>query len=203
MHTTTIFQAKSRPGFLRQHYQTVITLSLLAVDVFSIALSFLIAYRLRLLIPLPEPARSVPGFSQFLPLLAVQIVAIVGAFFFGKMYHRRRTRYSTDDLTTIFSGVSVGTLISVALVSLTFKGDAAIMDFPRVMVIYAWLLTIGTVVVGRGLQARIQRALQMRGIGRTRVGYRARIRNHGHSCFLCEIVIRSQFHTTYEPEHKV
>nr|WP_290455479.1 phosphatase PAP2 family protein [Escherichia coli]WIW82346.1 hypothetical protein CJEBIMFD_00005 [Escherichia coli] len=23
---------------------------------------------------------------------------------------------------------------------------------------------------------------------------------HGHSCFLCEIVIRSQFHTTYEPE---
>jgi Arabinose efflux permease len=34
-------------------------------------------------------------------------------------------------------------------------------------------------------------------------GYRARIRNHGHSCFLCEIVIRSQFHTTYEPEHKV
>jgi LSU ribosomal protein L17P len=31
-------------------------------------------------------------------------------------------------------------------------------------------------------------------------GYRARIRNHGHSCFLCEIGIRSQFHTTYEPE---
>jgi Uncharacterized protein conserved in archaea len=37
------------------------------------------------------------------------------------------------------------------------------------------------------------------GIGNT-IGYRARIRNHGHSCFLCEIVIRSQFHTTYEPE---
>jgi GTPase len=33
-----------------------------------------------------------------------------------------------------------------------------------------------------------------------RTKYRARIRNHGHSCFLCEIVIRSQFHTTYEPE---
>jgi hypothetical protein len=35
---------------------------------------------------------------------------------------------------------------------------------------------------------------------RNKKGYRARIRNHGHSCFLCEIVIRSQFHTTYEPE---
>ncbi|BCX05404.1 MAG: undecaprenyl-phosphate glucose phosphotransferase [Candidatus Roseilinea sp.] len=169
MHTTTIFTAKSRPSFLRQHYQTIITLSLLAVDVFSIAISFFIAYRLRLLIPLPEPARSVPGFTQFLPLLALQIVAIVGAFFFGKMYHRRRTRYSTDDLTTIFSAVSIGTLISIALVSLTFRGDSAIADFPRVMVIYAWLLTIVMVVLGRNVQARIQRALQMRGIGRTRV----------------------------------
>jgi Glutamate synthase domain 2 len=37
-------------------------------------------------------------------------------------------------------------------------------------------------------------------IGLKDEGYRARIRNHGHSCFLCEIVIRSQFHTTYEPE---
>jgi NADH dehydrogenase subunit H (EC 1.6.5.3) len=36
--------------------------------------------------------------------------------------------------------------------------------------------------------------------GGSYAGYRARIRNHGHSCFLCEIVIRSQFHTTYEPE---
>jgi hypothetical protein len=35
---------------------------------------------------------------------------------------------------------------------------------------------------------------------KAKLGYRARIRNHGHSCFLCEIVIRSQFHTTYEPE---
>jgi Glucan phosphorylase len=37
-------------------------------------------------------------------------------------------------------------------------------------------------------------------VSRSMFGYRARIRNHGHSCFLCEIVIRSQFHTTYEPE---
>jgi hypothetical protein len=35
------------------------------------------------------------------------------------------------------------------------------------------------------------------------VGYRARIRNHGHSCFLCEIVIRSQFHTHTSRKHKV
>jgi hypothetical protein len=42
--------------------------------------------------------------------------------------------------------------------------------------------------------------LQLSGADIDLGGYRARIRNHGHSCFLCEIVIRSQFHTTYEPE---
>jgi exopolysaccharide biosynthesis polyprenyl glycosylphosphotransferase len=169
MQSTTVFGAKARPSFLRQHYQTIITLSLLAVDVFSIVVSFFLAYRLRLIIPLPEPAQGVPGFSEFLPLLALQVVAILTAFFFGKMYHRRRTRYSTDDLTTIFSGVSIGTLISIAYATLIFRGEASKTDVPRAMIIYAWLLTILIVFILRSLQARIQRGLQVRGVGRTRV----------------------------------
>jgi Transcription initiation factor IIB (TFIIB) len=48
--------------------------------------------------------------------------------------------------------------------------------------------------------AKIYREAVEKGLVRGRSRYRARIRNHGHSCFLCEIVIRSQFHTTYEPE---
>jgi exopolysaccharide biosynthesis polyprenyl glycosylphosphotransferase len=104
-----------------------------------------------------------------LPLLTVQVMSIVTAFFFGKMYHRRRTRYSTNDLTAIFSGVSIGTLISIAVATLAFKSEPAVADFPRVMIIYAWLLTIVLVLLLRGLQARIQRSLQARGVGRTRV----------------------------------
>ena len=94
----TLAQPKKRPSFLRQHYQEIVTISLLVVDVFSIVISFFIAYRLRLIIPLPEPAQGVPGFATFLPLLSVQIVSIVTAFFLKKMYHRRRTRYGSDDL---------------------------------------------------------------------------------------------------------
>jgi len=45
----------------------------------------------------------------------------------------------------------------------------------------------------KDIESELERTKKLR-------GYRARIRNHGHSCFLCEIVIRSQFHTTYEPE---
>jgi NAD/FAD-utilizing enzyme apparently involved in cell division len=57
---------------------------------------------------------------------------------------------------------------------------------------------IGVRVENGAIKAVILRGRQE--ITAKAVGYRARIRNHGHSCFLCEIVIRSQFHTTYEPE---
>jgi hypothetical protein len=50
------------------------------------------------------------------------------------------------------------------------------------------------------LRPEVMESADGRAIAAKNTGYRARIRNHGHSCFLCEIVIRSQFHTTYEPE---
>jgi hypothetical protein len=52
----------------------------------------------------------------------------------------------------------------------------------------------------RAVDVETQANYLIRAMALLRQGYRARIRNHGHSCFLCEIVIRSQFHTTYEPE---
>jgi exopolysaccharide biosynthesis polyprenyl glycosylphosphotransferase len=169
MQKTLAPTTQYRTSFLRQHYHTIITLSLLAVDVFSVVVSFYLAYRLRLAVPFPEPAQGVPGFASFLPLLAVQVVAIVTAFFFGKMYHGRRARYGTDDLTTIFSAVSIGTLASLAFATFWRDSKFVATDAPRVMIIYAWLLTIVLVSVLRGLQFRIQRSLQARGVGRTRV----------------------------------
>jgi exopolysaccharide biosynthesis polyprenyl glycosylphosphotransferase len=169
MQKTLVPTTQFRPGFLRQHYHTIITLSLLAVDVFSIVVSFYLAYRLRLAVPFPEPAQGVPGFFDFFSLLVVQIVSIITAFFFGRMYHRRRARYSTDELTTIFSAVSIGTLASLAFATFWRDSRFVVTDAPRVMIIYAWLLTIVVVILLRSLQARIQRSLQARGIGRTRV----------------------------------
>ena len=157
-----------RPSFLRRHYHAFITASLLAVDLLSIAASFYLAYRLRLAVPFPEPAQGVPGFSDFLPLLSVQVIAIIGAFFFARMYHRRRARYNTDDMTAIFSAVSIGTFASLAFATFWRDNKFSVTDAPRVMIIYAWLLTIVLVIVLRGLQARIQRGLQVRGVGRTR-----------------------------------
>jgi exopolysaccharide biosynthesis polyprenyl glycosylphosphotransferase len=159
--------SEARLPFVRRHYATLITLSLLIADVAAILLAFFAAHRLRRWIPLPDAAEAnFPRFLAFWPLLALQLTAILLCFFFSRMYHRRRTRVGGDELNSVFSGVSIGTLISIGAASFVFKSDS--FDYSRVMVIYAWLLTIGAVVVLRGLQARLQRGLQRRGLGRTR-----------------------------------
>ncbi|MCS7060303.1 MAG: undecaprenyl-phosphate glucose phosphotransferase [Anaerolineae bacterium] len=165
-------EALARPkvhaSFLQRHYRGIVILSLLLADVSSITLGFYLGFRLRLLIPLPEPAQNL-HFSDLLPLLALQIVAIVIAFFFGRMYHRQRTRYGADELMTAFSGVSIGTLVSIAVATLAFKSSASAFDYSRGVMIYAWLLTMITVVLVRTVQVRFQRWLQAQGYGRTRV----------------------------------
>jgi hypothetical protein len=69
------------------------------------------------------------------------------------------------------------------------------MNFPILSVITFTPLVAGLLI----LMLPAERKNEAR-VAALAAGYRARIRNHGHSCFLCEIVIRSQFHTTYEPE---
>ncbi len=154
------------PPFLRRHYRTIIVVSLLIADLISITLGFYLAYRVRLALPIPDQAQGVSRFLSLMPLLLVQAISIIIAFFFAKMYHRNRTRYSTDELQAILSGVSIGTLISIAVSAFTFKAN---FDYPRVMIIYAWIFTGVLVIVLRAVQAQAQRTLQARGYGRTRL----------------------------------
>ncbi|MCL5997196.1 MAG: undecaprenyl-phosphate glucose phosphotransferase [Chloroflexi bacterium] len=158
-----------RTSFLKRHYHNGLTLSLLFADVLSITLAFVAGYQLRKIIPLPERAEDSLNFSELIPLLAMQIVFVVIAFFFGRMYHRQRTRYSSDELAAIFSGVSIGTLVNIAVTSLSLKSSSGTFDYSRGVMIYAWLLTIIFVVIIRGFQGQLQRWLQARGYGRTRV----------------------------------
>ena len=161
-------QVKVQTPFLKRHYHNFLTLSLLFADVLSNVLGFVAGFRLRLLIPLPDRAENL-HFGDLLPMLGMQIAFVCLAFFLSRMYHRQRTRYSSDEIAAIFSGVSVGTLLTIAITSLTFKNTSSSFDYSRGVIIYAWLTTIGFVFVIRSIQGRLQRWLQMRGYGRTRV----------------------------------
>jgi len=147
---------------MKKKAKLVFTLSLLGLDIVMICLAFYTAYRLRLL----TEHQNILPFTRYLGMLAIYLVTILSGFFFSRLYHRRRALSHIDELSAIATATSIGTLIAVAFVSLIYKND---FDYPRLMVVYAWLLTIIFVFIGHILHSRWQRSMQAKGFGSTRV----------------------------------
>lgn len=152
-----------------QRIRTIYTISLVILDAFLVAVAFVLAYRLRILVDWPEPlANSVP-LSAYSDLLIVQVISIVVALFFYRLYYIPRAVSRVDQFYYVFAAVSIGTLLAVALTTFLFKGDKVILDYPRAMIIYAWLLTIVLLVLGRLLHQMVRAALRNRGWGKDRL----------------------------------
>jgi len=133
------------------------------------ALAFVMAYFLRLSLALPDPAVNIAPLDAYFGLMVVYIGSMLTVFFFARLYHQARAVSRIDELYTVFGAVSIGAMMSVAMSVLLFKNTVLELDFPRAMVIYAWLLTIVLVMIGRLLHHRVQGQLQARGVGRDRV----------------------------------
>lgn len=144
-------------------------ISLVVLDVSAIALAFYLAYRLRQWIKWPTPPLNIGPFQNYIGMMVVQIVAMITVFFFYRLYHRPRALSSIDEFYSLFGAVSVGTLVAIALSSFLFKNSVLELDYSRGMILYAWLLTIILAGTGRLIHSRVQRALQARGMGRSRV----------------------------------
>lgn len=138
---------------------------LVALDALFIALAFYLAHQWRINSEYPRP-QSIQSFRFYLPMLFVQELCTIGMFFFYKLYHRKRSTSHLDELASIFAAVSIGTTISTAIISFAFKSD---FDYPRLMIVYAWVLSFVLIAFGRILHARLQWALQKQGFGATRV----------------------------------
>ncbi len=142
---------------------------MIVMDALMTAIAFLIAYRLRLVVPLPDFSPNLQGFIDYIPMMIVQIVSVVLVFYFNKLYHVVRAQSRVDALSQIFGAVSVGTMMSVAISALTFKNSVFALDYPRAMILYAWLLAIVLIAVGREAHRLIWQQMRTAGIGRDRV----------------------------------
>ncbi|MBI1801965.1 MAG: undecaprenyl-phosphate glucose phosphotransferase [Chloroflexi bacterium] len=141
------------------------TLILLALDGALIGVAFYLAHRLRINAEYPRP-QNIPNFRFYIPMALVQEVCLIGMFFFYRLYHRKRSASHVDEVSAIFGAVSVGTIISTAVISFAFKSD---MDYPRLMIVYAWALTFVLIAMARILHTRMLWILQARGFGETKV----------------------------------
>ncbi len=143
-------------------------LFLVVTDVVMAASAFALAYVLRTLIPIPDAAQGVGAFGEHLPMLIVHVFSLIGVFFFANLYVLNRAS-RVDELSGILAGATVGTLMGLALDSLILRDFVVGRDYSRIMVFYAWILSIVFVALGRLLNDWLRRRLVRRGWGRRRV----------------------------------
>jgi len=143
--------------------------SLVIGDALMLSLAFMLGYFLRAELPLPAIPVNPPPLSNYVPMMVVHVVTILVVFYFGRMYHQRRAASRIDIGYAVAQNVSIGTLLAIALESLAFKNSGLELDYPRGVIVYAWLLGILFTILGRELQRLITVHLRDRGVGRDNV----------------------------------
>ena len=138
------------------------SISLVIIDALMAGLAFWVGYQLRL----RSDYENIQPFSAYWGMLIVHVVTILIVFFFYRLYHRQRSLSSVDQFYSIFAATSIGAIVSIAFISFFFKNQ---LDYPRLMMVYVWILTILLTSLGRVVQSRVQLALQARGWGEHRV----------------------------------
>lgn len=152
-----------------QRTRTLYTFALFFSDVLLTAVAFLLAYQLRVLISWPDPLTNVANLGRYASLIPIYVLSVVGVLFFTRQYYIPRAVSRIDQLYRMAAGVTLGTLLALAFTSLLFKNNQVIMDFPRGMILYNWLITIFLLATNRGVQYMVRNALRKRGMGTDRL----------------------------------
>ncbi|HMT19705.1 MAG TPA: undecaprenyl-phosphate glucose phosphotransferase [Promineifilum sp.] len=152
-----------------QRVRTLFTFWLVLMDFLVIALAFVLAYQLRVSIDWPEPLANQVPLAEYLPLFLAQAFGIIAVLFLNRQYYIPRAVSRIDQIYYVFISVSVGILFAIALTTIFLRNNRALLDYPRTMLVYNWLLTIVLLMLGRFLTNWVRKRLQDRGIGKDRV----------------------------------
>jgi Undecaprenyl-phosphate glucose phosphotransferase len=112
-----------------------------------------------------DPQVLIGPFGEFWPLPTLHTLLLVAIFFSQHMYQRRRLISHLDELFKIIVYNTFATLLTIALLNLAL-GD---FDPHRRFIVYAWVLNIGLLTLGRSIHAQLQWTAQARGVGDDRV----------------------------------
>jgi len=148
---------------MKRKADAIFAFSLVINDLIMVAGSFYLAYWLRQLIAIPPPVEISP-FVDYVGMMAIQVFTMLILYFFSRLYDVKRSMPRLDEFYRIFAATSIGTVITIASTTFLFKNTALELDFPRAMVIYAWLLTVVLVTAGRSLLVLVRNWLRRRGL---------------------------------------
>jgi exopolysaccharide biosynthesis polyprenyl glycosylphosphotransferase len=152
-----------------QRIRPIYSISLVILDIIMVIAAFIIAYRLRALIPWPAELATTIPITDYTGLLAAQILGVITSLFFFGLYYLPRAVSRVDQFYSVFVAVSLGILIAVAISVLTLKNSVFEVDYPRAMIVYAWSLTIIFIMLGRAVHQIARNILRDRGVGTDRL----------------------------------
>lgn len=153
----------------QQRIRHIFTLSQVILDASMVMLAFFLAYHLRRSIDWPNRAVNLGAFDDYTGMMFIQVATLLSVFFFTRLYHTARAVSRVDEFYQIFGAVSVGVVMAVAISGFVFKNSVLDLDYSRAMILYAWLLTVLLVTLGRWLHHTLTTRLRTQGLGNDRV----------------------------------
>lgn len=154
---------------MKRRARVFFTATLILTDAVMAGAAFYAAYWLRRLLPIPDQAVELTPASRYATLMVAHVLSMLLVLAYSRLYHLARSPSRVDEFYRIVGAGTVGTVLGVALSYLLFKNTPLEMDYPRAMVVYAWILTIALVMVGRLAHGRLRAVLQARGWAQDRV----------------------------------
>ena len=150
-------------------FKNLFSLLLLASDAFMLAVAFALAHRVRVRINWPYEAVEIQRFRDYLPVVALFVVSNLLVYFLLRLYHLVRATSRVDEFYAIMAGTTIGTLLTVAVASLTFKNTVFAVNLSRGMIAYAWIFGALLVIAGRWILHQMRGIIQSRGFVQDRV----------------------------------
>lgn len=152
-----------------QRFRLISSVILFLMDTGAIMLAFWLAHQLRRLIPLPEEIVPTIQFTDYSMLLIIHIVCVLFLLFINRQYVITRAPSRVGQFYSVITSVTVGTLLGIAAATFLFKREDFVIDYPRAMMLYAWLLTMLTLIIVRLLFNYLRNRLRRQGLARDRL----------------------------------
>ncbi|MGC9397670.1 MAG: undecaprenyl-phosphate glucose phosphotransferase [Anaerolineae bacterium] len=148
--------------------RVIFVLFMALTDALMAAAAFVLAYFLRLHLPIPRVAQEMAPLVEYLPMLLMHTFSVLLVFVFGRLYALRRAS-RIDEFYGIIIFASLGTFLSVAFASLILRDFSIERHYSRAMFAYTWILTILLITLGRLFNSWLRNHLTRKGWGRRRV----------------------------------
>lgn len=134
--------------------------SFLALDWVCIIVSFLISYWLRFKIEIIPVFFGIPDLTEYLKLLPPIFIIWPYIFRIFGMYEIRRRVSEFKEFSKVVKSVSLGIILLMAITFLYRE-----FSYSRIMIVYAWIISILIITIARFLARRVQTILHKKGYG--------------------------------------